>query len=115
VASRSGGDKLEKELARFDLKGPRISRVGDKAFDYMESEFRPYTLHGEVQGNEEEYMKIGREARDSRLVGTASGQVVRAVGSLVDGTGYLVDANGRPINRTPQAPVTPMKRKASDW
>lgn len=113
--AKDSGDKLAKELARFDLKGPRIQRVGDKAFDIMESEFRPYTLHGEMQGNEEEYMKIGREAREARLVGMANGQVARAVGGLGDGTGYLVDAQGRPINRTPNAPVTPMGRKAKDW
>jgi hypothetical protein len=115
VASQSSGEKLEKVLAQFSLKGPAIKRVGEKSFDLMESEFRPYKLHGEAVGSEEEFMQVAREAREERLVGMANGSVARAVGTIGDGTGYLVDARGNPINRTPQAPVTPMKRKASDW
>lgn len=111
-------DAIEKDLARFEHKGPGIKRMvkdGEHVFDIMETEFRPYKLHGEVEGSEEEFLKVGREARDARLVGTQSGQVVRAVGSLGDGTGYLVDQHGRPINRNVQAPVTPMPRRAKDW
>jgi len=117
--AKSFTEQWEKESARFEHKGPAIKRMtkdGEKVFDIMESEFRPYQLHGEVEGNEEEFVRVGREARDSRLVGMKNGNVVRAVGSLADGTGYLVDQHGRPINRNvQQAPITPMRRKAEDW
>jgi hypothetical protein len=127
VATSSRGEKLDKELARFDKKGPLIKVLEHAVFDRdgrlvregrcdtMEKEFAEYQLHGEVEGNESQFMDVAREARDQRLVGNAQGQVFRAVGSLGDGSGYLVDANGRPLGRTPQAPVTPMKRKAADW
>lgn len=115
MAASSAGDKLDKVLAAFNLKGPGIKKVDREHFDIMETEFRPYKLHGEAVGNEEEFMQVAREARDERLVGMSNGQVARAIGGLGDGTGYLVDAQGRPINRTPQAPVTPMKRKVADW
>lgn len=111
-------DAIEKDLARFEHKGPGIKpmvRGDEKVFDIMESEFRPYQLHGEVEGNEEEFLRVGRDARDARLVGNQNGQVYRAVGSLQDGTGYLVDQHGRPINRTQQAPITPMPRRSKDW
>ncbi|GAC1687204.1 MAG: hypothetical protein PVS2B2_26090 [Candidatus Acidiferrum sp.] len=111
-------DRWEKEVARFEHKGPGIKKMtvnGEKVFDIMESEFRAYNLHGEVEGNEEDFMDVARHARDQRLVGTKSGAVARAIGSLGDGSGYLVDAQGRPINRTPRAPVTPMGRSKKDW
>jgi hypothetical protein len=100
------------EHAVFDRDG-RLVREGK--CDTMEREFREYNLHGEAEGSEAKFVEIAREARDERLVGLQNGSVARAVGGLADGTGYLVDARGNPINRTPQAPVTPMKRKASDW
>lgn len=112
----NSGDKLEKDLARFNFKGPGIRHTDEKHFDIMAGEFPIYNAKIEtIQANEEEILRIGREARDARLVGTASGQVLQAVGSLADGTGYLVDSHGRAINRTPQAPITPMSRKAKDW
>lgn len=142
MASASGGDKLDKELARFEKKGPLIKCIEHAVFDRdgrlvregscdtMEAEFRPYKLTGlsenfqtdphaescaQLRGSEDEFYALGKQARDDRLVITTSGQIARAIGSIADGAGYLLDQHGRPINRTPQAPVTPMKRKANDW
>ena len=116
MASASGGDKLDKELARFGFKGPGIRATDKEHFDIMAAEFPAYTAQIEtINATEDEILRIGREARDSRFVGTSSGRIARAVGSLADGSGYLVDAQGKPINRTQQAPITPMKRKAADW
>ena len=116
MASQSGGDKLEKELARFKFKGPGIRATDKDHFDIMGGEFPAYNAQIEnIRATEDEILLIGREAREARLVCTASGGIARAIGSLADGSGYLVDSNGRPLNRTPQASVTPMKRKASDW
>ena len=129
--AKSFTEQWEKESARFEHKGPAIKRVGEKMFDIMETEFRPYTLTGvsenyatdphaescaQLRGSEQEFFEKAREARDQRLVGMKNGTVVRAVGGLADGTGYLVDQHGRPINRNvQQAPITPMRRKAEDW
>jgi hypothetical protein len=121
---------LERVLAPFSMKGPAIKRVrkpddDEHYFDITEREFRPYKRSGvkdpnsgaEVVGNEEEFVAVAREARDDRLVGVASGQVVRAVGSLKEGTGMLVDLYGRPLSQgnVQQAPVTRTKRSPRDW
>jgi len=109
---KSLADRIEQDMARFEHKGPGIRQVGSDHFDIMAGEFNAYRFD---IGSEEDALTLGREARDLRLVGTKSGQVARAVGSLSDGTGYLLNAQGQPVNRTPQAPITPMKRKAADW
>jgi len=123
-------DPLEKVLAPFTAKGPAIRRVrkpddDGKYFDIMTSEFAAYKRSGvrdpnsgaEVQGNEEEFMDVARQARDERLVGVASGQVVRAVGSLKEGTGMLVDLYGRPLAQSgaQTAPVERTRRSPRDW
>lgn len=139
---KSFSERWDKESVRFDKKGPIIKVLEHATFgadgklvkegrcDTMEAEFRPYNLTGlsksfatdvhaescaELVGNEEAFVVVAREARDNRLVGTANGQVARAIGGLADGTGYLVDQHGRPIGRTPNAPITPMTRRSKDW
>lgn len=126
--ARNAADALEKDLARFNRKGPLVKviehaqfdssghLVREGKFDYMEREFHPYKMKVEgIEQDEEAYLETGRDARDQRLVITAAGGIARAMGSLGDGTGYLVDQHGRPINRTPQAPITPMPRRSKDW
>lgn len=122
--------ELERTLAPFSAKGPAIKRVfkqGDteKYFDIMEREFRPFKRSGvkdpnsgaEVVGNEEEFMEVGRQARDERLVGMANGNVAVAVGELSSGTGMLYDLHGRPIvnGAVQQAPVARTRRSPKDW
>lgn len=112
----SGGDKLERELARFQFKGPGIKSTDEKHFDIMAGEFPSYQVQVEsINANEQEILEIGRDARDNRLVATQAGRIVRAVGSLSDGTGYLVDAYGNPLRNAQQVPITPLKRKPQDW
>lgn len=139
---KSFSERWEKESVRFDRKGPIIKVMEHATFgpdgklvregrcDTMEAEFRPYNLTGTTQafatdahaescaelvGNEQAFFDVAREAREQRLVGMKDGQVARAVGGLADGTGYLVDQFGRAITRTPNAPITPMKRRSEDW
>lgn len=139
---KSFNERWEKESVRFDKKGPIIKVIEHATFgpdgklvregrcDTMEAEFRPYNLTGaseafstdphaescaQLRGSEAEFFEIAREARDQRLVGTKDGNVARAIGGLADGTGYLLDQHGRVIGRTPNAPITPMRRKAEDW
>ena len=113
---KNPADALEKDLARFRFKGPGIRKTDTEHFDIMAGEFTPHYAQIEsIQATDEEILRIGREARDDRLVGTHSGKIARAAGNLSDGSGYLVDLYGNPINRTQAVPVTPMKRKPSDW
>ena len=123
-------DTLERVLSPFSAKGPAIKRVfkeGDpeKYFDIMSNEFRPYKFKGnrdpnsgaEVVGSEEEFLEVGRQARNERLVGLKSGTVAIAAGDLASGTGMLYDMNGRPIlNGAVQvAPVARTRRSPKDW
>jgi len=113
---KNPADALEKDLARFRFKGPGIRKTDTEHFDIMAGEFTPHHAQIEsIQATDEEILRIGREARDERLVGTHSGRIARAAGNLSDGSGYLVDMYGNPINRNQNVPVTPMKRKPSDW
>lgn len=124
---------LDRVLSPFTMKGALVKpmemvRVSEHMregkFDIMEREFRPYKLTGnrdpnsgaELQGDEEKFMEVGREARDTRLVGMKGGQVAIAAGSLREGTGILYDMNGRPIvGNVPQAPVARPRRSPKDW
>ena len=113
---KNPAEAMEKELARFQFKGAGIRKTDAEHFDIMAGEFPSYQVSADnFKGTEQDALELGRAARDERLVITTSGQIARAMGTLGDGSGYLVDASGRPINRNVTAPITPMKRKASDW
>lgn len=110
-------EKVERALSVFNIKGacievtqPSVRNskgqiVQEGKSDLMEKEFRPYVYHGNVDpnsgaelvGDEEEFYKKGKEARNDRLVGVKDGRVLRAVGSLESGNALLYDANGRPV------------------
>jgi hypothetical protein len=123
----------EKVLAAFSIKGAAIKKLENRRGTYedpvnsdlMEREFRPFKRTGvrdpnsgaELVGSEEEFVEVARQARDDRLVGMASGQVVRAAGSLQDGSGMLYDLHGRPLvtGNAQQAPISRTKRSPKDW
>ena len=132
---KNPADALEKDLARFTLKGFRVDPIEHAVFDregrivregkcdYMKGEFPSYHLkvdQVDIPGSRDyhagdEIILIGQETRDARLVGTTSGRVATAYGNLADGTGTLFDQYGQPVSRAAPPPVTPMKRKPSDW
>ena len=126
---------LDRVLAPFSMKGALVkvltpcvhdkdgNVVREGTHDIMEREFRSFKYRGnkdpnsgaELVGSEEDFLAVGREARDQRLVGMASGQVAIAVGELGQG-GMLYDMNGRPItSSTQQTPVQRTRRSPRDW